>query len=85
MTFSREVLTRWATTRGIDASLFGTEEEWELLGGLAELHCAEIWDRLEREQAGPGAQLIEDASGTLRWGHEARSNGSGFSFKNGVE
>ena len=40
MIFSREILTKWAATRGIDTSLFETEEEWELLDGVAELHCA---------------------------------------------
>jgi hypothetical protein len=40
MMFNRELLTRWAKTRGIDTGLFQTDEEWELLDGVAQLHCA---------------------------------------------
>lgn len=40
MKFTREVLSKWADSRGIDTSLFESEEEWELLDSVAELHCA---------------------------------------------
>lgn len=40
MTFSRELLTRWARSRGIDTALFEDDAEWELLDGIAALHCA---------------------------------------------
>ena len=50
MMLTRDDLTRLGATMGIDTSLFEAPEEWELLEGIIELHCANRRDEKESAQ-----------------------------------